>query len=111
MSATADSNFIRTCPALKRTNRSLTCVPRAHRTWLKAEELDFQVGDFVAVFYPKSYKATIYLAQVLPTDALKLQHWPENDESGERQKGTPTSTTKRHLTAREPGRRVGDFGS
>jgi hypothetical protein len=41
----------------------------------------------VAVFYPRSYKAKIYLAQVLAieADALKLQHWPENDEPGVRQ--------------------------
>ena len=44
-------------------------------------DLKFAVGDFVAVFYPKSYKAEIYLAQVkeIHAEELRLHHWPVND--------------------------------
>jgi hypothetical protein len=61
--------------------RLTLCLPAGHRTWLKKEDLQFQIGDFVAVFYPKSYKATIYVAQVLAIedDILRLHHWPKND--------------------------------
>ena len=62
-----------------------TCV----RTWLSQVELQCGVNDFVACFYPKSFKAEIYLAHVECVDAerITLQHWPANDS--EPHKGHP----------------------
>lgn len=48
--------------------------------WLTLAGLDFAVGDFVAAFYPKSYKARIWLGDVLSVDSevIRLRHWPIN---------------------------------
>ena len=51
------------------------------RTWLIHTDLEFGINDFVAVFYPKSYKAEIYLASVrdIQPEEVALDHWPTND--------------------------------
>ena len=51
--------------------------------WLSHTDLEFGVDDFVAIFYPKSYKAEMYLACVrgIGADEILLQHWPANDSA------------------------------